>query len=188
MKRHIVFLALLGMFCLAASAQAQGAKKTQEKKEVVTEEKVASTSAVSALSVTTETKYEPVVKYDPARDADKDIQEALAEAKATNKRVLLEVGGLWCIWCTHLDDFFQKQQDVLALREKFYVTLKINFSEENKNVDVISRYGKIDGYPHIFVLEADGTLLHSQDTGVLEEGKSYNVDKFMAFLKEWAVN
>jgi hypothetical protein len=35
------------------------------------------------------------------------------------------------------------------------------------------------------VLEKDGKFLHSQDTAKLEEGKSYNLEKFMAFLKEW---
>lgn len=34
--------------------------------------------------------------------------------------------------------------------------------------------------------DADGKLLHSQDTGVLESGKSYDLKKLMSFLKRWA--
>jgi hypothetical protein len=41
-------------------------------------------------------------------------------------------------------------------------------------------------YPHLFVLDQDGMLLHSQDTSVLEEGPSYNLDKMTGFLKKWA--
>ena len=131
-------------------------------------------------------KYIAVHKYDPARNAEQDIRDAVAEAKREGKRVLLEVGGEWCIWCHIMDDFFEKHPDVLALREKNFVMLKINFSEENKNEQVLSRYPTVKGYPHIFVLDRSGKLLHSQDTGQLEEGKSYNLDKFMTFLKAWS--
>lgn len=131
-------------------------------------------------------KYVPVHKYDPARNAEQDILEAVAEADRAGKRVLLEVGGEWCIWCHIMDAYFEKNPELLAYREKNFVMLKINFSEENKNEQALSRYPQINGYPHLFVLDRDGKLLHSQDTGQLEEGKSYNQDKFMAFLKEWS--
>jgi len=131
-------------------------------------------------------KYVPVHKYDPARNAEQDVRDAVAEAARTGKRVLLEVGGEWCIWCHIMDDFFEKHTELLSLREKNFVMLKINFSEENKNEPLLSRYPEINGYPHIFVLDKDGKLLHSQDTAKLEEGKSYNLAKFMSFLKEWS--
>ncbi|HKQ99572.1 MAG TPA: thioredoxin family protein, partial [Pyrinomonadaceae bacterium] len=99
---------------------------------------------------------------------------------------LLEVGGEWCIWCHIMDGFFEKHTELLALREKNFIMLKINFSEENKNEPVLSRYPAVAGYPHIFVLDRNGKLLHSQDTAQLEEGKSYNLEKFMAFLKTWS--
>lgn len=182
MKKYCVLVACLGLLFFTVSAQGQDVKSSEEKKDV----SVVDAGAASALSAATESKYVPVVEYDPARDADKDIQEALAEAKRTKKRLLLEVGGLWCVWCSHMDEFFAKQHDVLAYREKYFVTLKINYSDEVKNEDVLSRYPKIAGYPHIFVLDADGKLLHSQDTGDLEEGKGYNLDKFSKFLKKWA--
>jgi thioredoxin-related protein len=131
-------------------------------------------------------KYVPVHAYDPARNAADDIRDAVAEAGRTGKRVMLEVGGEWCIWCHHMDDFFEQNAELLALREKNFIMVKINFSEENKNEQVLSSYPPVNGYPHIFVLDRNGKLLHSQDTGKLEEGKSYNLTKFMAFLKEWS--
>jgi thioredoxin-related protein len=131
-------------------------------------------------------KYTPVTKYDPARNADQDIQDALAEAKRTNKRILLEVGGEWCSWCHRLDEFFAAHPDLTELRDKNYVTVKINFSEENPNKEVLSRYDPIPGYPHIFVLDSDGKLVRSQDTGVFEEGKSYVAERLNVFLTNWA--
>src|ERR1700730_7647113 len=122
-------------------------------------------------------KYIPVLKYDPNRDAAEDIQDAIKEAQHTNRRILLEVGGEWCSWCHTLDRFFEAHPDLLLLRDKNFVTVKINFSQENENKEVLSRYGAISGYPHIFVLDSDGKLLQSQGTGVLESGKSYDLER-----------
>ena len=131
-------------------------------------------------------KYVPVTEYDPQRDAAADISGAVAEARRAKKNVLVEVGGKWCVWCRIMDDYFQRNADVRALREENYVTVKVNFSPENENKEVLSKYPEIPGYPHIFVLDAEGRLLHSQFTGDLEEGKSYNHDKMVEFLRQWA--
>ncbi|HEV8588201.1 MAG TPA: thioredoxin family protein, partial [Pyrinomonadaceae bacterium] len=112
--------------------------------------------------------------------------DATAEAKRSNRRVLLEVGGEWCSWCHTFDNFFEAHPDLVMLREKNFVTVKINFSEENPNKEVLARYAPIPGYPHVFVLDADGNLLHSQDTSALEEGKSYNLERLTTFLTYWA--
>ena len=133
-----------------------------------------------------QSSYTPVAKYDPKRDAAQDIRDAAAEAKRTNRRILLEVGGEWCSWCHHMDDFFQAHPDLTGLRDKSFVTVKINFSEENPNKDVLGQYPAIAGYPHLFVLGSDGSLVHSQDTSALEQGKSYNLDRFTTFLAYWA--
>jgi thiol:disulfide interchange protein len=130
--------------------------------------------------------YAPITEFDPARDAAADLQEALAEAKRTSRNVLLDVGGKWCIWCRIMDDFFEANLALAQLREANYVTVKINFSPENKNETLLSKYPNIPGYPHLFVLDADGKLLHSQSTAELEAGKSYNLEKFTAFLKQWS--
>lgn len=125
-------------------------------------------------------------KYDPKRDAEKDIREALGEAKQTGKRILLEVGGEWCSWCYIMDDYFEQNPTLLDFREKNFILVKINFSRENENRKVLSRYPTIPGYPHLFVLDTSGKLLHSQDTSRLESGRSYDLKKFFSFLKKWA--
>jgi len=140
----------------------------------------------SASQTAGQSKYIPVTKYDPKRNADQDIQEAVKEAQLGHKRVLLEVGGDWCSWCHILDNFFDTHSELIQLRDKNFVTVKINFSEENENKEVLSRYGEIPGYPHIFVLESDGKLLLSKNTSTLENGKSYDLQRLTAFLKEWA--
>jgi thiol:disulfide interchange protein len=130
--------------------------------------------------------YVPVTRFDPARDAAKDILLAVTEARTTGRRVLLDVGGDWCIWCRRLDTLFTVHRELGEYRDAHFVVVKVNWSKENKNEAVLSRYPAVSGYPHLFVLENDGSLVHSQDTGALEKGKGHDPDKVMAFLKKWA--
>jgi len=139
-----------------------------------------------ASQILAQAKFIPVDKYDPKRDAAHDIRDAISEAQSNHKRILLEVGGNWCSWCHILDTFFAAHTDLLALRDQNFVTVKINFSEENENKEVLPRYGPVESYPHLFVLDSDGKLLLSKDTGALESGKSYDLEKLTAFLKAWS--
>ena len=130
--------------------------------------------------------YVPVTQFDPTRDAVKDIADAIVEAKRTGKRILLDVGGDWCIWCHKLDSFFEENQDINEFLHENFIVVKINYSKENKNEAVLSQYPKVAGYPHLFVLDSDGILLHSQNTGDLESGDHHDRDKIFTFLKAWA--
>jgi thiol:disulfide interchange protein len=123
-------------------------------------------------------------KFDPRRDGAADVAQALALAQAQGKRVIVDVGGEWCPWCHILDRFLAANDDVRQLRDAHYVWVKVNFSPDNKNVALLSRWPKITGYPHLFVLDARGKLVHSQDTGLLEAGKDYDKDKMLAFFRE----
>lgn len=125
-------------------------------------------------------------KFDPSRDAAADIKAGVAIAKKSGKRVILDVGGEWCPWCKKLDKMFREDEDVAKILKDNYVVVKVNFSQENENKTVLSRYPEISGYPHLFVLDSNGKLLHSQDTGLLETGDHHDHDKVMTFLKKWA--
>jgi thiol:disulfide interchange protein len=123
--------------------------------------------------------------FDPTRNPERDLATALVQAKAEGKRVLVDVGGEWCSWCHRMDSFFDQNGDARTLRDANYVWLKINFSLDNKNAKLLARWPKIEGYPHLFVLDASGKLLYSEDTSRLESGKGYSRERFMAFLERW---
>ncbi len=125
-------------------------------------------------------------KFNPKRDAQKDIDNAIVEAQKLNKRILLDVGGEWCIWCRRLDSLFASNPELSKYMYDNYEVVKVNYSPENKNEKVLSHYPKIPGYPHIFILDKNGKLLRSEDTSLLESGKGHDKNKVMAFLKEWA--
>lgn len=152
-------------------------------------------------------------KFDPNRNSQADLNSAIEKATKENKRIILDVGGEWCGWCISMDLFFMKNPKLEKLRDKNYVWLKINMSEENENKEFLSKYPEIEGYPHLFILEKDGTFLHSQGTAELEREfpqiivpakvkdkkayrkkieeeralAKYNLDRFTQFLNQWTI-
>ena len=124
--------------------------------------------------------------YDPARDPASDLDVALRIARAASRRVLMVVGGEWSSSSRTLDRFFAANPDLKRYRDANYVWLKVNWSAENHNEAFLRRYPAINGYPHLFVLDSGGRLLHSQDTEELETTKNYDPAAMRAFLVKWA--
>lgn len=129
-------------------------------------------------------------QFDPARDPSVDLKAAIVHAQRDGKRIILDVGGEWCPWCHLMDRFIEGDDAIRAYRDDHYIWMKVNYSDDNDNAAFLADYPKVKGYPHLFVLDSDGKLLHSQFTGELElgkeQGKGYNRGKFLAFLKQWA--
>lgn len=137
-----------------------------------------------AKSASAAKKYTPVTEFDPARDAAKDVADAIAEAGRTGKNIMIDVGGKWCVWCTYFDRFFEANAPIRNFRDQNFLVVKVNYSQENKNEVFLSKYPKVNGYPHLFFLDKTGKLIHSQDTSQLEEGKGYNLTAIAKMLQE----
>jgi thioredoxin-related protein len=147
---------------------------------------VPTAGAAPPATVSAESPPSNQAHFDPKRDPQLDLDRAITVARQSNKRIILDVGGDWCPWCHVLDKFVTQEPSIREYLAAHYVVVRVNYSDDNPNEAFLSRYPKITGYPHLFVLDQDGKLLHSQDTGVLESGKSYNVEAFGAFLRKWA--
>ena len=126
-----------------------------------------------------------VEHYGDNRNAEEDLNGTIARAHTEKKRILLQVGGEWCGWCKLLTSFIEKNDSVRSSLEKNYLLMKVTYTQKQPNDAFLSKYPKIVGYPHLFVLDDEGKLLHSQDTSPLEEGKGYNESRILAFLEEW---
>jgi thioredoxin-related protein len=129
--------------------------------------------------------------YTVNADAKSDIQKAVVLAKAQNKHVLLQVGGNWCPWCLRFHAMAIGAQKVDSLIKADYVYLMVNYSKENKNMDVMKdlEYPNRFGFPVFVVLDGKGKILHTQDSGQLEHAtvKGYDTTKVVTFLKMWNV-
>ena len=124
--------------------------------------------------------------FDPARDPAHDLETALRIAQAARRHVMVEVGGEWSSWCRMLDRFFAANDDLKRLRDRNYVWLKVNYSKDNANAAFLRRFPPVANYPHFFVLDVNGKLLHSQPTEALEAKDDYDPAAWRAFLVKWA--
>ena len=125
--------------------------------------------------------------YDESLDAMEQIRNAVAEAKASNRYVMCQVGGNWCPWCLRFAQFATSDSVVAPLMEKNYVYIHVNYSKANKNLEAMRFLGNPGrfGYPVFVVLNSEGTPIHIQESESLEEGKGYNRKRVEKFLRLW---
>jgi thioredoxin-related protein len=126
--------------------------------------------------------------YSPAENAKIAIDKAVSKAKAEGKNVFIQIGGNWCIWCARFNDFVTKDQQIDSIITSAYVVYHMNYSKENYNAAMLAKYGYPQrfGFPVFLVLDKDGTLLHTQNSAYLEEGKSYSKEKVLGFFSDWS--
>ncbi|MFA6288853.1 MAG: thioredoxin family protein [Opitutaceae bacterium] len=131
-------------------------------------------------------KAKPAI-YDESLDGAKQVTDAMVVAKKENKRILLQFGANWCGWCHRLHDLFKKNASIAAKLKANYVVVLIDVNKGH-NKETNAKYGNPtrNGLPVIVILDADGTLLTTKDTGTLEEGGGHSPQKVMQFLTEWA--
>ncbi|TNG02386.1 MAG: DUF255 domain-containing protein [Gammaproteobacteria bacterium] len=125
------------------------------------------------------------IGYDASRNPNADGRAALKLAKETNRRVLIEVGGDWCSWCHILDRFIRDHPTVQSRLHETFVVLKVNVSDANDNASFMASLPPTLGYPHMYVADMDGSILHSQDTAEFIQNKHYSEQRILAFLDRW---
>ena len=131
--------------------------------------------------------------YHPEANVEKDVAELLKKAKKENKNVMLQIGGNWCIWCYRFHDFVENDKELKEVLEKNYVVYHLNYSKENTNYSYLKKLGfpQRFGFPVFVILDKDGKEIHTQDSGLLEEGRnstSYNKEKVKTFFQNWSTD
>jgi len=124
--------------------------------------------------------------YDTTADAKEQIAAALKTAQAENKRVILKFGANWCGWCHKLSGVLKTNAELARLVKDNYVLVLIDVDKKH-NEDTVKKYENPTrhGLPVLVVLDTDGTPLHTQDTGKLEEGDHHDPAKVKEFLEKW---
>lgn len=125
--------------------------------------------------------------YNPEADANLELKNAIARAKAENKHVFLQIGGNWCPWCIKFHKFCKADSEIDSAFKADFIVLKINYSKENKNLDILKmlEFPQRFGFPVFVILDSEGTRLHTQNSGILEKDKNYDRRKILNFIKNW---
>ena len=174
MKKILLNLAFLGLFLpvisIAQTTSEADAAKLEAKKKAEAE------------------KASYAKPYNDAENAEKKIAELVKKAKKENKNIMLQAGGNWCIWCLRFNNFVQTTPELKKLVDENYIYYHLNYSPKNKNEKIFAQYGNPGekyGYPVFIVLDKIGKQIHTQESGSLEEGKGYSLEKVKAFFEAW---
>jgi thioredoxin-related protein len=127
--------------------------------------------------------------YKPDEKAETEIAKSVSQAKKSGKHVLIQIGGNWCIWCARFHEFVAKDAQLDSLMNANYVVYHLNYSKENYNQKVLTKYNfpQRFGFPVFLILDGEGKLLHTQNSWYLEDGKtSYEREKVKSFFTDWS--
>jgi protein disulfide-isomerase len=112
-----------------------------------------------------------------------DLEKAKAQAKAENKKILLDfTGSDWCGWCKKLDKEVFSQQAWKDYAAKHLVLVEVDFPRSfqlpeatKKQNEELAKKFQIQGYPTIIITTASGNK--RGELGYVEGGPE-------AFIKE----
>lgn len=124
--------------------------------------------------------------FDPARDPAKDLETAIVEAARGGKRILLEVGDAHCERCEALDTLLEGDAPLRQKRDAGYIWVKVNQDSDNPNSEFLSKFPPPESRPHLYVLDAAGTLLHSQSLPAKDSDPTTDRDWILDWLAQWA--
>lgn len=123
------------------------------------------------------------------------IDNALVKAKADGKYVVCQVGGNWCPWCLRFADFAETNEAVSKMIGENFVLIHVNYNPRKAGGEEAAQKAaklmeRLDnparfGFPVFVVLDANGKVLHTQDSSFLEEDKGYSEKKVLRFFKNW---
>ena len=133
--------------------------------------------------------------YNESIDPMAQIDEALVKAKADGKFVICQLGGNWCPWCLKFADFVEKDTAVNKVVNDNFEYIHVNYNPRKaagteavkKAESLLKRLNNPArfGFPVFVVLDENGNVLHIQDSSFLEQGKGYDEQKTLRFLKNW---
>lgn len=125
------------------------------------------------------------LRFDAARDPAHDLRRALAAAAASDKRVLVMVGGDWCVWCFLLDRHLRSDAEAAHTLYGEFELLRVYYGDDNTNEAFLAAFPEFELFPHFFVVETDGHVLASVDADVLIADAKYDTGLIRKFAAAW---
>jgi thiol:disulfide interchange protein len=125
--------------------------------------------------------------YDPQANPNEDIAQALKQAKADHKRVLLDFGADWCPDCQVLAQLFDDPK-VKPFLDAHYHVVRIDVGRWDNHLDVAKRYGNPieKGIPAVVILDAESQMITSTAGGELANARTATANDILTFIQQWA--
>lgn len=191
MKRNFLIAPLVGLFAIISVACTKNQTNESSTDVVADSTSVVTDSAALADQKKKEQEAEKAAlpkPYNPEENAEEKIASLVTQAQAEGKNIMIQAGGNWCIWCLRFNHYVQTTPELKNIVDSNYLYYHLNYSPENKNEAIFEKYGdpgKKYGFPVFIVLDQNGKQIHTQESGSLEDGKGYSLEKVKAFFEAW---
>ncbi len=125
--------------------------------------------------------------YDARRDANADVNAALARAESNGTRVLLVLGANWCHDSRGFAAYAQRPALARLIDEAFELVY-VDVGQRDRNLDVGARFGapELFGTPTILVLDADGRVLNRDTMHDWRTAASKPYEAVLAYFQGFA--
>lgn len=126
--------------------------------------------------------------YDEAANADAQVASAFARAQKSHKRVLIDLGGNWCVDCLILANFV-RLPEMRRFMTAHYEEVLVDVGRFNRNLQIPARFGitkKLEGVPALLIATPDGKLVNGGDIFAVSEAQSMTPQTLASYLAKYA--
>ena len=127
--------------------------------------------------------------YDEGANADQVIAAAKARARKAHKRLLIDLGGNWCLDCRILAGTI-KLPEIAAFVAKHYEVVTVDVGRFDKNGQVAEHYGikgRLAGVPAVLVVDPrTDRLVDAGHETALSDARHMSPQGLADWLAQWA--
>jgi thiol:disulfide interchange protein len=126
--------------------------------------------------------------YDEHANADAAVAAAFERAKKSHKRVLIDLGGNWCVDCVVLANFL-KLPEMQRFMAAHYEMVAVDVGRFDRNQQIPSRFGitgRLKGVPTLLIATPDGKLVNGNDVFATADASTMTPQALADYLAKYA--
>ena len=128
--------------------------------------------------------------YDEHANADAAVASAFDRAKTSHKRVLIDLGGNWCVDCVVLANFI-RLPEMQRFMAAHYEVVAVDVGRFDRNQQIPARFGitgRLKGVPTLLITTPDGKLVNGDDVFATAEASSMTPQALAGYLAKYAAD
>lgn len=126
--------------------------------------------------------------FDSDGDVNQAVAKATAEATASGRLLLIDLGGNWCVGCRVLAAVMALP-DMKPFINAHYVVVSVDVGMMNKNLQIPLHYGitkRLKGVPAVLIVDpVTGTLINKGDIEALATPHPLSPQAMADWLAKW---
>lgn len=126
--------------------------------------------------------------YDESANAQKAVAAARAQARAQHKKLLIDLGGNWCLDCRLLAGTVETSE-LKRFVDRHYVLVTVDVGRFDKNLDIPAHYGinyRLQGVPALLVVDPrSDKLLNLHHESALQDARHMTPQALADWLAQW---